>query len=140
MREDSSRLMSQKLYGDVTAETGPLGLRWQGDLDHSLLSGTVLVRNAEITLPPERESPRYSVRVIDVIRAEDPAAARARFTLTPETPVEDEPVVVAAAPKRSFVDRIDFDLVLETQGPTQVRFVFNRQTNDVLFGVQASPG
>lgn len=132
MREDSSRLMGQAFYGDLTAETGPLGLSWQGDLNRSLLTGTVLVRNAQITLPPERESPRYSVRLIDVIRAHDPQRATARLEFTEEIPS----LPSSSAPRAiepSFVDRINFDLVVQTQGNTQVRFVFNRQTNDVLF-------
>jgi hypothetical protein len=132
MREDSSRLMGQSYYGDLTAETGQQGLVWQGDLDRSLLKGTVLVRNAQITLPPEREVPRYSVRLIDVIRAQDPDMATARLEVSEDVPAP-APATQAAVPKRSFVDRIDFDLVLQTQGNTQVRFVFNRQTNDVLF-------
>ncbi len=132
MREDSSRLMGQAFYGDLTAETGDQGLVWQGNMDHSLLKGTVLIRNAQITLPPEREAPRYSVRVIDVIRSQDPDKATARLELTAEDPVTS-PAVAPAEQKRSFVDRIDFDLVLQTLGNTQVRFVFNRQTNDVLF-------
>lgn len=132
MREDSSRQMGQAFYGDLTAETGPQGLIWQGDLNRSLLKGTVLVRNAQITLPPERESPRYSVRLIDVIRAHDPERATARLEVTEETP--PLPSSSAAQPiAPSFVDRINFDLVVQTQGNTQVRFVFNRQTNDVLF-------
>ncbi|MEK6649578.1 MAG: translocation/assembly module TamB domain-containing protein [Bacteroidota bacterium] len=133
MREDSSRLLGQKFYGDLTAETGPQGLRWQGNPQRSLLSGTVLVRNAQITLPPDRESPRYSVRVIDVIRADDSLQARARLALTPEDATEPGTAPATQPAPRSFVDGIGFDLVLETQGPTQVRFVFNRQTNDILF-------
>lgn len=131
LREDSSRLMGQAFYGDLTAETGPQGLIWQGDLDRSSLKGTVLVRNAQITLPPEREAPRYSVRLIDVIRAHDPEGATARLEVTEEA----QEVSPSATPKiePSFTDRIDFDLVVQTQGNTQVRFVFNRQTNDVLF-------
>lgn len=133
MREDSSRLMGQKFYGDLTAATGPQGLSWQGTLKRSLLTGTVLVRNAQITLPPDRESPRYAVRVIDVIRSKDTTQSRARFTLEPETTEAPLAIAPVAEPDPSFVDRIDFNLVLETQGSTQVRFIFNRQTNDVLF-------
>jgi hypothetical protein len=131
LREDSSRLMGQAFYGDLTAETGPQGLLWQGDLDRSSLRGTVLVRNAQITLPPEREAPRYSVRLIDVIRANDPEQATARLEIADEAPAMSPSAPRTVEP--SFTDRIDFDLVIQTQGNTQVRFVFNRQTNDVLF-------
>ncbi|OGU71025.1 MAG: hypothetical protein A3G43_01915 [Ignavibacteria bacterium RIFCSPLOWO2_12_FULL_56_21] len=134
MKEDSSRLQGGKVFGNLTAATGFNGLRWQGNLQQSFLFGSMQIRNGQITLHPERETPHYSVRLIDILYDKDSTNPRARFALEPGNGTSAEPVAaVTEETPRSFLDGIDYDLAIETVGPTQVKFIFNRQTNDVLF-------
>ncbi|MBI3586422.1 MAG: hypothetical protein HY088_04760 [Ignavibacteriales bacterium] len=57
-------------------------------------------------------------------------------TLSSKRPSEQASVAQQQlAPKpKSFLDYIVYDLIFETQGATQVRFIFNNLTNEELFG------
>ncbi len=133
MREDSSRALGSLYYGDLTAATGGPGLNWKGTIDRSKFSGQMLIRNAQITLPPDRESQQVSTRLIEIIRDQDSANVRARRSQASKEKAFAVTDTREEEAGESFVDRIDFDLTLETQGATQVRFIFNTQANDVLF-------
>ncbi|MBI5464596.1 MAG: hypothetical protein HY966_06575 [Ignavibacteriales bacterium] len=134
-----------KFYGDVVAQTGEGGISWQGNMRRSLVRGELFSRNAQLVLPPEREVFVMLNRNVTVTFVDDttrivsvPQASTKSF-LTPRAGTVGDKgderaqntTATQAAP--SFLDGIDYDLAIETKGPTQLRFIFNGQTNEELF-------
>jgi hypothetical protein len=147
MSEDK-RLSGQKLYGNLFVATGPRGLVWQGDLSASVLRGEVFITEAQLILPPERETEFVRMSVIDRTTINDTLRIPDQFSdeyysangmIRPaqhnnKTANGSEYSSTANnKPHSSFLDRISYDLSIETKGPTQLRLVFNTQTSEELF-------
>jgi hypothetical protein len=142
MSEDK-RIAGQKIYGNLFAATGPNGLHWQGDLSASMVRGDVFIKDAQLVLPPEREIEFARASIVNVTFLDDTSR-----TILPtfnngktKIPQTKGKVTVGArslsplseAVHNSFLDGISYDVNIETQGPTTLRFVFNTQTSDELF-------
>jgi hypothetical protein len=140
--KESARLTSQGLYGDLFVGTGPEGITWKGRPSRSTVSGGVFVLYANLTLPPTRQvqdlpNSGIKVSVVDDLgiqkKARDSTATKGSGTnLRSSKTVSTAPLVVSA-PTQSFLDNIVYNLSLETQGVTQLRFVFSTFTNEQLF-------
>jgi hypothetical protein len=147
MSEDK-RFAGQKIYGNLFAATGPNGLHWQGDLSTSMVRGDVFIKDAQLVLPPEREVEFVRASVVNVTFHDDTSRT------VPQTSEElksnngktkslqngGKAVVGAGfssplseAVHNSFLDGISYDVGIETQGPTTLRFVFSTQTSEELF-------
>jgi hypothetical protein len=144
---EEKRLPGQKIYGNLFAATGPNGLAWQGDISASLVRGEMLVKDAQLVLPPEREAELIHASAINVTFKDDTSRLDTQITdvvsnngKIKSTQVSDKLTNVIASdsptsePARSsFLDGISYEIGIETQGPTQLRFVFNTQTGEELF-------
>lgn len=154
--KESARQPGQAIYGDLFAAAGSGGLRWRGSLQRSFVSGEVIVKNANLTLPPSREQlipTRRDVLITvvdDTTRTIPPSSASPSImseggvegskplAFEAQTPIIDsrggqqQPVSVQEE-ERSFLDRLVYDLDVEAQGPTHVRFIFNPYTGEELF-------
>jgi autotransporter translocation and assembly factor TamB len=147
--KETARRPDQSFYGNLFVATSSGGLRWQGTPDRSVVIGEVLVRNGSMTFPPTRGSfvlPNRAVTVTfvndtakslsdlhsrgDLLAANVPASFNGQGTPPASTSNVGGP---AAVVNRSFLENIVFDLTIETQGLTQVRFVFNPLTGEELF-------
>ena len=154
--KESARRPGQSLYGDLFVATGSDGVQWRGTPASSDVSGTLAIKNANLTLPPIRQaqslpSSTIPVRVIDDVAAarqgngepssETASAATSQRATEPPVAIHRPPVPPLAAEASqsstdaSFLDNIQYDLVIETQGLTQVRFVFTNLTNEELFAI-----
>lgn len=152
--KESARRADQTLFGNLVVATSPSGLRWRGSPDRSNVTGEVYVRNASLTFPPTRASfivPNRAVSVTfvnDTLTADNPDSQPATLLASVVSPRGSglnnsrTPSVRTnggsnsddrATESRSFLDNIVYDLSIETQGITQVRFVFNPLTNEELF-------
>ncbi len=147
MSEDK-RLAGQKLYGNLFAATGLKGLVWQGDPSASLVRGEVFVKDAQLILPPERETEFVRKSVVNMTFEDDTSRV---ILPTSEALVVDNGKTKSGQDRRkiannttvsapafestrsSFLDGISYDMSIETQGSTQLRFVFNTQTSEELF-------
>jgi hypothetical protein len=145
---EEKRLAGQKLYGNLFAATGPNGLVWQGDLNASTVQGEVFVKDASLILPPEREAESVSSSFVKVIFKDDTShgnpkvrnASGAFLETTKSNPPAGRTVkgeVSSSSMSKlihnSFLDGISYDVRIETQGPTTLRFLFNTQTSEELF-------
>ena len=143
--KESARRANQGLYGGLFAGSGPFGISWRGSPSLSFVNGEVFVRNANLTLPPTRQTSDLPNARIEVRLVNDtlvgPAASLANDgqPLTgpkgvPGRPLKSQVAVVAnAAPtSKSFLDNIVYNLSVEAQGVTQLRFVFSDFTNEQL--------
>ena len=144
--KESAKRANQGLYGDLFAGIGPLGLTWKGSPSRSFVTGDVAVKYANLTLPPTRQTQdlpnsRIDIRVVDD-KAKDEGISKAKDELPGNVPksrvssrlgrslatVQDAQVT----PSKSFLDNIVYNLSIETQGVTQLRFVFSNFTNEQL--------
>ncbi len=157
--KESSRLAGQKFYGDLFLGTGPSGVRWQGQLSNSKVTGDILIKNGKIILPPEREAASLARTTINVIFKDDtskvstsdeeknrtlglarvlPAqyASLGSVPLPGRSPSTFAPPLGSMSPEsgsKSFVDNISYDVNIDVQSPTSLLFVFNTQPSEELF-------
>ncbi|MFH0990650.1 MAG: hypothetical protein V1799_11615 [bacterium] len=150
--KESVRLPNLRFYGNLFTATGPDGLFWKGTPGISSLTGKLLVRNASITLPPTRESLELPSNRIPVSFVNDtlkatlmPAIQESiigrstgllRFSGTNakrNAQGRNGQAAAATLNTKSFLDNIVYNVQIETQGLTQLRFIFNNLTNEELF-------
>ncbi|HTP13522.1 MAG TPA: translocation/assembly module TamB domain-containing protein, partial [Bacteroidota bacterium] len=154
--KESSRLAGQPFYGDLFLATGPGGVRWDGQLSASRVAGDVLIKYGKFTFPPEREAGSVTEKAVNVIFRDDtskPAQKPVEFREAsldrtdtyaslgpvpgPEVPERrtdvQESAAVPDAAAKSFLDNIAYDLGIDVQGPTSLRFIFNTQPSEELF-------
>ncbi len=147
MTEDK-RIIGQKLYGDLFVAAGKEGLLWQGNLDASHVRGQIFLKYADLVLPPEREAELIRTGVISVIFNDDTSkqvnnSIENKFTNNSDNRKNQangyvsnkfaSTMLSSATTKSSFLDGINYDLSIETQGTTTLRFVFSTQTSEELY-------
>jgi len=121
---------------------------WQGDLASSTVRGEVFVEDASLVLPPEREIESVRTSIVDVSFKDDTSHSHAQaadsLDAASEKAKSNQPPVksmkeagssssMANMVHNSFLDGINYDVYIETQGTTTLRFVFNTQTSEELF-------
>jgi len=152
--KESSRRPGQIVYGDLFVASGPGGIQWQGMPSRSLVSGDLFVRYVNLTLPPIRQAQELPSSRIAVTFVDDVSSAHRRTG--EQSNVLSRPGASSPAPgnrngeserfarltpipqqmtERSFLDNIAFNLLIQTQGVTQVRFVFTNLTSEELFAI-----
>ncbi|MFZ1977236.1 MAG: hypothetical protein WAV76_04720, partial [Bacteroidota bacterium] len=135
--DEAHRIPNQKFYGTLFAATDKNGVHWKGNAAHSNVNGQLFLQDAAIILPPERESEAARVSTIAVTFKDDTS----RVIENPSEIVKNkllksQKLALSNASRtidESFLDHIDYDLIVETQGSTTLRFVFNTQTSEELF-------
>jgi hypothetical protein len=145
---EEKRLAGQKLYGNLFAATGQNGLVWQGDLAASTVRGEVFVKDASLILPPERETESVRKSIVNITFEDDTSSVNPKIidilgasnekiksNLSAGKTTRDgvSSSSVSKLIHNSFLDGISYDVRIETQGPTTLRFVFNTQTSEELF-------
>jgi hypothetical protein len=148
MMSEDKRIVGQQLYGNLFAATGPNGLHWQGDLTASMVRGDIFVKDAQLVLPPDREFETLQTSVVNVTFKDDTSLV---LSTIPEDIVlhngRSKSVQIDSKKTNgteslspayetvhsSFLDGISYDVGIETQGPTTLRFVFNTQTSEELY-------
>jgi len=158
--KESARQAGQAVFGNLFAAVGPNGLHWQGTPQRSVVSGKIFVKNANLTLPPNRELLLQTNRDVTITVVDDTsrvlrdtvASFNQRNGLNNSVNGNGSALLAlnngaAAIPlngrsvrspeeqddSRSFLDRLVYDLDIETQGPTYLRFIFNPYTGEELF-------
>lgn len=159
MKESSVRTR-QSLYGDLFGATGQGGIQWRGSPDLSYLSGEVFIKNANLTLPPTRESYLDRQRSIDLVFIDDTssietrerAASSVKNARMPRGALSSQIIGpsltgtgnfeagrnieiprVENETESNFLDNIVYSLAIETMGVTQLRIIVNQITNEMLF-------
>jgi hypothetical protein len=142
MTEDH-RYVGQKLYGNLFAATSPNGLHWQGDLSASMVRGDIFIKDAQLVLPPEREVEFVRSSTVHVTFDDDTSRISSGNseehklnngkTKSAHTNGNGAISSVSETDHNSFLDGISYDVGIETQGSTTLRFVFNAQTSEELF-------
>jgi hypothetical protein len=146
---EEKRLAGQKLYGNLFAAIGPNGLVWKGDLTASLVRGEMFVKDAALILPPDRDVEFVRANVVNITFKDDTSSSadlkntnavgvspeKIKYNQMLSKIVKDD---ASSSPlskqvHNSFLDGISYDVSIETQGPTTLRFIFSTQTSEELF-------
>jgi hypothetical protein len=145
---EEKRLAGQKLFGNLFIATGSNGLVWQGDLAASTVRGEVFVKDASLILPPEHEAESIRTSIVKITFKDDTShvspettgvvdASNDKIKSNQSTGKTTKGIESSSSISKlihnSFLDGISYDVYIETQGPTTLRFVFNTQTSEELF-------
>lgn len=136
MKETTRR--SREMYGTLFAATGPAGLHYWGSFNRSYLTGSVLIREANLVFPPTRET-NYGAREVGLPYVViDDTSRRDAFAENLSEQFFTEHTNGASGPSRSSTartiwDGMSYDVIIETQGTTEIRMIFNQATNEELF-------
>ncbi len=140
--KETSHLSSLSLYGNLFMDIGQGGLRFTGNIDSSMLRGSLIVSNSSLVFPPttasvEEESPLSIplVFVDDTTRAGRAPVEPSGFAsfFSTDSAGTGMSGSVDDAPSKSFLDGVRYDLDIETAGGnTQIRMIFNAITNEEL--------
>ena len=140
LMSEATRKIRSTVYGSLFTEIGPEGLTLSGPIAHPYLSGNLYVRDANLTFPPVREIPGSSSQmalnyvVLDDTSKAAPQTARpskfysgndARHPSNRTAEVRDRGSV--------FLDRLRYNLSIETRGTTAIKMIFTPSTNEELY-------
>lgn len=136
----ASRRTMPLLYGTLFAATDTTALRIRGTLDHPIVSGGLLVRYADLVLPPKgamTSGGSYNSLQYSTIDDTTLVAAPSRSLSSAFYAVIDSILLDKShrrsAPDIRFVDRLRYDLTVETDGQTQIKMVITPSTKEELY-------
>jgi hypothetical protein len=137
---DATRKTSATLYGMLFTEIGPDGLSLSGTMQRPFLSGKLFVREANLTFPPVRENVTQTgsrltlnyVVIDDTTKHGSFADKQSKFY-----DMRDTAAIVGSHAARTreslLIDKLRYNLSIETQGTTAVRMIFTPSTNEELY-------
>ena len=137
---EATRRSIQTMYGTLFTAFDAAGLRITGTLQHPRISGKVLVRDQNVVLPPTKETgflgSTLTLPYVVIDDTSKPGQQKQSFAERFYT--NNDTTVTVTSGKNpevelSFVRRLDYDLGIETQGPTRIRMVFTPSTNEELY-------
>jgi len=140
--KEDTRLSSLSVYGDLFVEIGPKPLHFTGEIDNSLLKGSLFIRNSSLVFPPTfsgvaEESPQ-SVPVVFVNDTVKTEGRKVRSLVAQywggggrrRASVDEDNELTKG---KSFMDGLHYDLDIETgTGTTEIRMIFNPATSEEL--------
>ena len=141
--KESTEQSSLGVYGDLFVEIGPGPLHFTGEIENSLLKGSVSIGNSSLIFPPTQstvvdESPQ-SVRLLfvnDTLRVEKKPERSAIARYFADTLGSVATAGTAARKSSSFMDGLHYDLDINASGGnTEIRMIFNPTTNEELVAV-----
>ncbi len=138
--KETTEKSSLAVYGDLFIEIGPGPLHFTGEVDNSLMRGSLSVGNSTLIFPPsqagvQEESPESVPLVFynDTLRV---ARKTERSAVTRYFAESTGSAVSAGAGEkktRSFMDGLRYDLDIDANGEnTEIRMIFNPVTNEEL--------
>jgi hypothetical protein len=139
--KETTRKASLAVYGDLFVEIGPGPLRFTGEVNNSLLHGSLLVSNSSLIFPPTQEvvveESARSVPVVfvdDTLKAAAPAEHRAALRYFHDREGgRDAPSGIELRRSKSFMEGLHYDLDIETSGGNvEIRMIFNPATSEEL--------
>ncbi|HUL44736.1 MAG TPA: translocation/assembly module TamB domain-containing protein [Bacteroidota bacterium] len=135
---DASRRKIPTMYGTLLAETETGGLQITGNLDAPLLTGKFSILEANLTFPPAANAQAASsnlalpyVLIDDTTKALRDTMKLSRFYAVNDTATTDSRS--ARNVSSPLLDRLRYNLVVETKGITAVRMIFTPTMNEELY-------
>jgi hypothetical protein len=126
-------------YGTLLTEIEPPGLNLKGTLDQPFLSGHLSILNADLEYPPTMRSEGSGRQLLHYIVVDDTSreAPKAdmfsqKFYRTVDSGYATTRHVDRGT-ELSFVDRLRYNLDIETKGTTSIKMIFTPATNEELY-------
>ena len=134
---DATKRSMPEMYGILYGETDTGGLSLSGTLGRPFLSGTLFIREANLILPPtktsEVKSPSsYSLRQVvvdDTTKKLQEEQKISRFFMDPDMSGEQ----LQTSTESPLIDRLRYNLNIETRGPTVLTMIFTPTTGEELY-------
>lgn len=141
LMSEASRASMTTLYGTLFARLDPEGFSLTGSPQEPYMSGRLFILDADLIFPPTRVEAltgqsltlRY-VSIDDTTKPkETPSRFSQRFFDSPGMVGPDVSQIVGAPSSGGFVDKLRYDLTVETYGPTRIKMIFTPSTNEELY-------
>ncbi len=133
----ASRRPGDFFYGDLTIATGANGMRLAGSIEKSNLTGTLLIRSANLTFPPARTTAYDRTgSIVNYIVIED--VEESTETLTPleiffrDIARDQSSSSTQQETGNTFLDGLDYDIIIQTDGRVEMTMIFNQATAEEL--------
>lgn len=136
---NATRKIVPMMYGPLFAQADESGINLRGTLEQPYLSGKVYILDQNLTFPPTSVQEKnggtarlHYVLVDDTTKHEAREDRRNRrfFSITSANADAVQPVETA---EPSLLDRLRYNLVIETKGTTAIRMIFTPATNEELY-------
>lgn len=132
----ASRRSADMFYGDLIVAAGPNGISLSGSMDESRLTGNLLIRSANLTFPPTRttvyERTGSIVNYIVIDEAEEIEAPSPLEIFFRDLAQDQAKQLSGAEAGKTFLDGLDYDIVIQTEGRVEMTMVFNQATGEEL--------
>ncbi|MBI4548813.1 MAG: translocation/assembly module TamB domain-containing protein [Ignavibacteriae bacterium] len=137
---DATRKVKPTFYGTLLTETDPEGINFRGTLSEPYLSGKLYVKKANLIFPPTKVSEtqsanfalNYAVVEDTSQKVEGDTTSFQRVYAGPKLNNESfAPPLVEG--ESFFLDRLRYNLTIETRGTTAIRMIFTPSTNEELY-------
>jgi hypothetical protein len=132
-----SRQPGDSFYGDLVVATGSQGVRLNGTVDESMLTGTLAIRSANLVFPPTRTTAYDRTgTIVSYLTIDDTSTVTE--TLSPlesffrgiaSGNIQQSNDISAAS---RFLAGLDYDIVIQTDGRVELTMVFNQTTREEL--------
>jgi hypothetical protein len=138
--KETTEKSSLGVYGDLFVEIGPGPLHFTGEIENSLLKGSLSIGNSTLIFPPTQsnvmeESPE-SVRLVfvnDTLRVTRKPERSALAKYFADPPGGTASVATGEKKSKSFMDGLNYDLDIDASGGnTEIRMIFNPVTSEEL--------
>ncbi len=132
-----ARRPGDAVYGDLIIGTGSDGVRLVGSLDESRLTGSMLIRSAALTIPPVRTTAYdRSGTIVNYIAIDDTEPDEERLTplemFFRDVAQERGSSQSQQETGSTFIDGLDYDLTIQTDGRVEMTMIFNQTTGEEL--------
>jgi translocation-and-assembly-module (TAM) inner membrane subunit TamB-like protein len=140
LMSEATKKTRAAIYGILPTETGPEGLHLVGTISHPYLSGNLYLQGANLTSPPTYETEGSSSQLsLNYIVVDDTSKQVAQPARTSKFYAGNEikPVVNRTAEDRTvkttFLDRLRYNVSIETRGNNAIKMIFTPSTNEELY-------
>jgi hypothetical protein len=133
---DATRKVSPNIYGLLFTETDITGINLKGNLERPYLSGKLFVREANLTFPPTKNQEITNQNLTLRHKVIDDT------TSSPITPIrvsryfsviDTIDVDLNRSSESPILDRLRYNINVETRGPTALTMIFTPATGEELY-------
>ncbi len=139
LMSDATRKIGTTLYGTLLTETDAAGLNLKGSFEHPFLTGKLFVLNANLIFPPTKPSTLSANQLsLNHIIVDDTTKKSTQIRKISKfydlgTPESEHDKGNEPAQNILFVDRLRYNVSVETKGTTAIKMIFTPETNEELY-------
>ncbi|MDA0986556.1 MAG: hypothetical protein O3A55_03025 [Bacteroidetes bacterium] len=130
--QHSNTSLSDTYYGDLILATLPEGLHFEGGSGKSKMFGKLLVRNANLIIPPSETGQIIRQSKISNIIVVDDTSKKGSTNLAMDEMLNFLQQRLSRAKEVSLLNDFVYDLQFQTDGIVSTRFIFNPATNEEM--------